>query len=227
MNTKSVVAITQNVLNLKDRKEIRDSLDQKWVLFLNNCDIEPLIISNTHQYPDVYAEKMGTSGVILTGGNNFSHLIKRYTNIHQKKNESAFQDSIVINRDRTELALLDMSIKKKWPVIGVCRGMQLLNIYHGGNISPVIGHVNRYHIINSKIPENLSYTFDYSVNSFHNYGILKSDITNKARLLAWSDDVVEAFMISDPFHIGIMWHPERNDPFSKNDIQLFCNVFKK
>ena len=131
-------------------------------------------------------------------------------------------------RDDTEIALLRLCIKKGIPLVGVCRGMQLLNLFYGGNIVPVQNHVGCYHDITSMNTENtsLKFSFDKKVNSFHDFGIISSCLSPEFEVLAQKDDVIEAFVHHSQLQLGIMWHPERNADFSQNDINIFRTLFK-
>jgi putative glutamine amidotransferase len=63
------------------------------------------------------------------------------------------------------------------------------------------------------------------VNSYHRFGARES----RPPLEVWAvaaDGVVKAIRHTARPTIGIMWHPERNTPFTANDVALFRRVFK-
>ena len=126
-------------------------------------------------------------------------------------------------RDITETALLQASIDSGWPVIGVCRGMQVLNVFHGGTLTRLSGHTGVRHALAVRSPMSglPDLTFDGEVNSFHDFGITPEGLGKGLRSLADVDGWPEAFEHDDYRHLGIMWHPERCDPFSSNDLLLF------
>ena len=66
--------------------------------------------------------------IILPGGND----------IHGKNH--LFKTRLKIEKD-----LLSLSIRKEIPLIGVCRGMQVINNYFGGDIKKIKGHMNTKH----------------------------------------------------------------------------------
>lgn len=220
-----LIGVTQRVSVVLEYEERRDALDQAWIRFFSACNLEPLIIPNRLADAVAYAQKMGVEGLVLTGGNNFSDAVKTIQN-RPVRNLPQCED-LAPERDETEIALLRQSIENGWPVIGVCRGMQLLNLFYGGEISSVENHVGLYHDLTTKGKIGIPFevTFDTTVNSFHDFGIHSSGMSSEFNVLAQTGDVVESFVHQKYPHMGIMWHPERNVNLSVNDINLFRNYF--
>ena len=54
------------------------------------------------------------------------------------------------DRDKTELNLIDYSIQKSIPILGICRGMQLIAYWAGVGIKRVAGHVNIKHMLSGQ-----------------------------------------------------------------------------
>ena len=104
---------------------------------------------------------------------------------------------------------------------------QAMNVFHGGSVSPVSGHVGTPHSLSFSggIPGLEGLRFDEKVNSFHDFGIPPDGLGTGLRVLAHKDRWPEAFVHGEFKHLGIMWHPERNTPFSENDIALFQRFF--
>jgi N5-(cytidine 5'-diphosphoramidyl)-L-glutamine hydrolase len=220
-----LIGITQRVSVISERGERRDALDQAWLRFFSACNFDPLIIPNGLADPVAYVQKMGVVGIVLTGGNNFSKAVKTIQNRLVRNLPQC--DDQAPERDETEIALLKQSIGNGWPVIGVCRGMQLLNLFYGGEINPVENHVGTYHNLTTRGGTGISFgvSLDKTVNSFHNFGIYLSGMSSEFNVLAQADDVIEFFVHQKYPHMGIMWHPERNVNPSVNDVDLFRNYF--
>jgi putative glutamine amidotransferase len=129
-------------------------------------------------------------------------------------------------RDMYELELLHEFVEAGKPVLGICRGCQLINVAFGGSlyqdiasdVPDAIEHVNElydsnYHPIN--FPQGSSLTgllkpqAEYLVNSIHHQAVreLGRDVTIEA--ISGSDNIVEAIRYRKaPFVMGLQWHPE-------------------
>ena len=128
-------------------------------------------------------------------------------------------------RDRAELALLEAALAREMPVLAICRGMQLLNIVHGGDLHQhlpeLVGHERHREVpgtfslhdvriaSGTKTGEILG---EHSgVHSSHHQGLgrIGDDLT----VVGWAEDgSIEA--IEDPAHrfaLGVLWHPEEDE----------------
>jgi gamma-glutamyl-gamma-aminobutyrate hydrolase PuuD len=103
-------------------------------------------------------------------------------------------------------------------VIGVCRGMQVIQERYAVPLRRIQGHVMRRQTIDIEGKET-------EVNSYHHFGASES----RPPLNAWAharDGIVKAIRHSEQPVTGIMWHPERITPFAERDIALFRDVFE-
>lgn len=63
-------------------------------------------------------------------------------------------------------------------------------------------------------------------NSFHQLGIEKPKLSSSLKPIAWAEDgSIEALIHEDLPCNGIMWHPEREDPFSEVDLMMMRSIF--
>ena len=60
------------------------------------------------------------------------------------------KNSLFKTRFKIEKELLNLSIRKRIPLLGVCRGMQVINMYFGGNMKKIKGHMNTRHPVSIK-----------------------------------------------------------------------------
>ena len=111
---KPKIGISLRVVEAPNYDEKRDALSHDWPPLLEKLGFNPIYIPNTLKHVDEFFSDMSLDGLILSGGDN----------IGQNK-----------NRDETENLLLKLAIEKQIPTFGVCRGMQLINNYFGGDIS--------------------------------------------------------------------------------------------
>jgi putative glutamine amidotransferase len=145
-------------------------------------------------------------------------------------------------RDSFERTLIDSSMKRNIPVLGICRGLQLVNVHFGGTLIPDLedagfpthrstSRLTVNHEISIEENTNLRRIVGCSnstVNSFHHQAAGK--IGNGLRVTARTDDgVVEAmeYGSGDQYFILLQWHPERmigeDNPCSKNILTAFIN----
>ncbi|MFC3505086.1 gamma-glutamyl-gamma-aminobutyrate hydrolase family protein [Micromonospora krabiensis] len=129
-------------------------------------------------------------------------------------------------RDAGELTLLTGALAAGLPVLGICRGMQLLTIAYGGSLHQhlpdVVGHerhrpapgVYGAHPVRFA-PDSLAARVMAGVdrvNSYHHQGVADP---GRLAVTGWADDgVVEAVEDPErPFVLGVQWHPENDsDP---------------
>jgi putative glutamine amidotransferase len=140
-------------------------------------------------------------GLLLTGGNDLSDL-----------------GGDAPERDAAETVLLAAARTLGLPVIGVCRGMQLLQRAFGVALQPVSGHVAPRQVI--RIGDQPRAT-----NAFHTWGA-KATAPNLAVWAQAEDGVVKAVRHTHEPLIGLMWHPERLEPFDPRDVALFRQTFR-
>ncbi|MEP1449107.1 MAG: gamma-glutamyl-gamma-aminobutyrate hydrolase family protein [Paraglaciecola sp.] len=180
--------------------EIRDGLDQKWLPFLHSCGLTPILMPNSPDLVEIYLEQFVFSGVLLTGGNS-----------------PAKYGGDCPARDEVDTLLIEWAIQNNKPLIGVCRGMQSIQLAYQHPLEPVAGHVAKQ--------QNISINGQQTVvNSYHNWGTKHCDLP----LESWAvseDEVIKAVKHVNNKLYGIMWHPERHIPFRKPDIDFFKRTF--
>lgn len=218
------IGITQRVVYVERIKERRDVLDQRWYDFSDVLGIMFVPIPNNLKNVVKYVEELKIDGLVFSGGNNIGFLGKELT-----QGELIQRDDVAIERDVTEINLIDWAEKNEKSIIGICRGMQVLNVYYGGTLSKVDTkqHVAKDHSLELKEREFRTYYLaEPLVNSYHNWGIKFDGLAKPLKPLAmFEESEVEAFRHQNFPFFGIMWHPERYFKFRNSDLSLFRKVF--
>lgn len=158
---------------------------------------------------------------------------------------------VTARRDCFELALARLVLQGDKPAMGICRGMQVLNIASGGDIYQDIQgqgvtkqlhnqQAARWHSIHSVEVDQTSYLFQlaqkatFKVNSFHHQAVRQ--VGERLRAVAWSKDgLVEALESFSEENrncelgriIGVQWHPECNWSVDEVSFSLFKNLIDR
>ena len=208
------------------------------------------------QVPDIEVVKLGheeknfdlifkCQGILLTGGEDVH---PRFYG-RPKYVEQFRLDDFDEHRDEFELKILGYAHQRRLPLLGICRGLQITNVFLGGTLIPDITAYgksdhkkhqegnDRQHPIwlsdNTQL-ETIVGTKIGEVNSAHHQSI---DLLGEGLAMnsVAPDGILEGAEIKDkdehPFLMLVQWHPERmanqDSPFSKNIREHFIESIRK
>ncbi|MBQ8726531.1 MAG: gamma-glutamyl-gamma-aminobutyrate hydrolase family protein [Clostridia bacterium] len=142
------------------------------------------------------------TGLLLTGGGDV------FPPFYGGKTDF-FNENLI--RDSLEFQLIDHFFSKNLPILGICRGLQILNVFFGGTLKTVVGHENQgKDITHPVIPPKNGFLKGFKlVNSNHLQCVDK--LCEHAENICYAtDDTVEGFTVGDNI-LAVQFHPERMD----------------
>ena len=239
MKKSILILITITLLSCKTNNNITIILSKassnyvEWIKGKNVTILDAYTIKNTDSILAI------ADGIILTGGEDVNPLE------YNDPGNMELCERINFYRDTLERKLFNFALNKKLPLIGVCRGMQMMNVANGGSlygdIPTEIGtkvihrdHGETMHEIaincNNNYYKNLIFPLNkdtFLVNSWHHQGLKK--ISENLIIIAKSYDGLPEAAIMDtaihPFMIGVQFHPERLGKFNPIHQRMRTSFF--
>ncbi|MCD8293669.1 MAG: gamma-glutamyl-gamma-aminobutyrate hydrolase family protein [Clostridia bacterium] len=197
----------------------------------------PVILPMTDNAEDLKEIFSLCDGLLMTGGQDVSPAMYRAKRSPQC---GASCDT----RDRMEKLLYEMAVEEEKPVLGICRGIQIINVLQGGTLyqdipseyhtgiehhmkPPYTDTAHSVRILNPSPLYSLLGTESLGVNSYHHQAV--KDLGQGLEVMAISEDgLVEAISRKGSrFVWGIQWHPEFNfhvDGSSRKIFKAFINA---
>jgi putative glutamine amidotransferase len=180
-------------------------------------------IADLYELPeeDLHLQVKGLSGILLSGGSDID------PRLYDRQEDTGLCRNIDTKRDSLEIKLIQLAFASRIPVLGICRGLQILNVVNKGALWADIPLLVKTSVIHqhdkdvfhpvSIIPGSLLYSVAKLtrglVNSSHHQAV--SRIAEGFGISAFSSDglpeAIEADRNIHPFCLAVQWHPERMD----------------
>ena len=197
------IVVSQRVDVVENRAEVRDALDQKLVQFFVEIGFliypvpNSLVELQNGELFKSWLKEIKPEAIVLSGGNNIGD---------------------VTSRDKTEDALIRYASNEELPLLGICRGMQMIAHYHGTSLVPLKGHVKCRHRLEGEI--------SWEVNSFHEFALEKCPSGFQVFATCSIDGSVEGIKHNSLPWEGWMWHPERDETFCNLQLSRAKNLLE-
>jgi putative glutamine amidotransferase len=187
--------------------------------------LEPVLLSADEPW-----SLKGLDGLLITGGCDIDP--KRYGQERVPETQEPNP-----SRDRMEIDLLDEALGRDLPVLAICRGLQLFNVYHGGTlIQHLPGDPHRppkrpadpsmpMHEVSVAPDSKLAAAVGagkHPVNSRHHQAVDKLGAHLRISAKSVKDGIVEGVERPDKeFAVGVQWHPEDQVRSDETQLKLF------
>lgn len=210
------IGITMHIEH--SRKHVENAINMDYVRAVINSGGLPVLVPVTLDFGLLNDYLDMVDGIVFTGGCDINP--ERYGEV----NEGLSVDICDI-RDQMELYLLRNAIDRQMPVLGICRGHQLINIHYGGTLyQDVMTQINTEidHINLEEEADHIAHTVKadpssrlrqwlgadkFPVNSRHHQAIKR--LGEGLKIAARSKDgIVEAIEHQRDDVVGVQWHPE-------------------
>lgn len=204
-------------------KKLVHDVNDDYIKMICSCGGVPIIIPNTNTLDSLKTIIDKIDALLLIGGEDVSNNCSV-----GKKSENP--------RDNFEIEIYNYFKKNKKPILGICRGLQIINVAEGGTLKNVYndkiehkigedGWVN-YHEIeiknDTKLKELISRN-SYTVSSVHHQAIDKLGKSLIVSAIAY-DGIIEAIECSsEKFIVAFQGHIEK----CLNNYDAYVNVIKK
>ncbi|GAA0732417.1 gamma-glutamyl-gamma-aminobutyrate hydrolase family protein [Clostridium oceanicum] len=207
--------------------------------YVNNDYIQSVVRAGGIPYiiPIVYDEKIikdqveNIDGLILSGGHDVNPLL-----FGQEPSQKL--GAIMPKRDKFDCKLLELTKEQEKPILGICRGHQVITVHSGGSLYQDLSEIDGCYIKHNQ--EHLSNIPTHTVNikkgtileeilgkqiitnSFHHLAV--KDVPKGFKIAATAKDgVIEAIESETQFILGIQWHPE----MMSKDNDYMAKIFER
>lgn len=210
-----------------------DKRESYWMLpgymkAIESCGGVPIMLPLTADREELDRCITLCDGFLLTGGHDVNP-----AKYGQEKKETC--DILCNLRDEMESYILDKAIERDKPVLGICRGMQLLNVHMGGTLyqdlqteyeskithrmkAPYDREAHKVEVLPHTLLADIIGEGLHGVNSCHHQAICEL-APGMQKMAVAEDGIVEAISLPDKkFIVGVQWHPEFS--YQKNEDSM-------
>ena len=194
---------------------------------LTRVGLTPVLLTPPHTPEQLEALLSHCSGLLISGGEDIDPSFYGEEPVPELEPVSR-------PRDEMEFRALELALQRSLPVLGICRGHQLLNVHFGGSLyqdlatqRPDVLHHDQsapwghhHHAVEctdgSRLHEILGECSPLEINSFHHQAI--KELAPSVRCTAMAEDgLIEGIEHTEhDWVVGVQWHPERHEADAPN-----------
>lgn len=208
---KPVIGITTDI------KDGHFVIEEKYAHAVIKAGGIPLLIPSVTGNPELIEETMAALGGLLLPGSRDMDPKFYNQEPHPKLRPMSLE------RTETEFSVLNRAIEREIPVLGICGGMQLMNVFYGGSLFQDIydflpealphekGSVHDIEAREGTVLREITGKDYFPVKSYHHQSV--KDVGKGLRVNAVTrDGIIEGIELeSGSFVLGVQWHPELED----------------
>lgn len=198
---------------------------ENYIRALTRAGAEVIVVQSGETVP------ADADGILFSGGGDIAP--ERYGEVDAEH----VCENVIPERDETELTAARRALDADLPILGICRGFQLLNVALGGSLAMDIkGHQAKgdqviSHTLSVEPGTKLAQATaagEQRVNSRHHQAVTDDRLAPSLRATVHHDGLVEAFESKDHrWVIGVQWHPERTSEVDANASRIFESFVKE
>lgn len=209
-----IIGIPTRIVTVNGRR--KEYINQTYLKIVQKYQLTPLLLATTtYDNPTVLKH---CSGFLLPGGVDIDPAYFNEENTGLSKN-------IEPEIDEMDRRIVEYAKANQIPLLGICRGMQAINIFLGGTIYQDIGCEHKHIISDHKVetyPNRLlNFKRCIAVNSYHHQA-LKDLAPGLAVIARHNDGTVEGIIHRELPIFGVQWHPEMLPDSPETDIIFRC-----
>ena len=199
-------------------------VNEQYIDYVKVANLTPIILPMIDEIDDLLEM---CDAFLITGGEDIDSL-------WYNEPRSLHLGNFDLYMDKHDKKVIEYAYASNKPLLGICRGLQGINVFLGGTLIQHIEDDSHKKIENNvpfEVVDNGSifskiYTNDSTINSYHHQAIKK--LAPDFIACGYSNNIIEAIIHKEKPIIAVQWHPEKiMDNESINLIKEFANLIKK
>jgi putative glutamine amidotransferase len=192
---------------------------ERYIRALQAAGANVVVVAPGDRLPDDLA------GICFSGGGDIAP--ERYGEVDAEK----VCENVIPERDELELSAARRALDADLPILGICRGFQLLNVALGGTLAlDIKGHqATGDEVVEHRLAAergsrlaNATSADELRVNSRHHQAVTPDRLAPSLRATVLHDGLVEAFESNDHrWVVAVQWHPERTAEVDERAARIF------